>query len=360
MMSNRNMKKLGFIYLMLIIFLVCPLSVYAAGKLTVKPKLSASWKSDDNFYKAENVEREVYTYLIQPGIQIGYQSPKSLITFDYTLDSHNYDDQDPVPTGEQSADNGDYTGHKALFNLKTKPTSRFTFGLQNNYIGSRDPGNSDAFNNSVDRDKYAINTFTPSVLYDLGSKFAAGLRFRYTDTDYDKTTREDSTEIRPIFDLVYNFNKTTSLDLEWQYWERDYDLTTSDYESVQTKLILKKKYKYFSLEAGAGYHYRDFEDPTLEGIDLFTYRFALIGQGHAVAGGIPKSNIAIVAESNLNDSGSADAYFVATKFTVTAGRVFMSKIPVTLSGKYQNSDYERTIGLMPANTLAIRDDDLYA
>jgi len=320
-MLNRNANKLGFFCLAVIIFLICPLSVYAAGKITVKPKFSASWKSDDNFYKAENVEREVNTYLIQPGIQIGYKSPKSLITFDYTLDSYDYDDQDPVPSGERAADNDDYTGHKALFDLKTKPTSRFTFGLQNNYIDSRDPANSDAFNNSIDRDKYEINTFTPSILYDLGAKFTAGLRLKITDTDYDKITREDSTETRPIFDMIYNIDKTTSLDLEWQYWERDYDLTTSDYESIQAKLILKKKYKYFALEAGAGYHNRDFDDPTLAEIDAFTYRFALIGQGPAAAGGIPKSNVAIVAESNLNDSGSADAYFLATKFTVEAPRL---------------------------------------
>ncbi|MFC1840613.1 outer membrane beta-barrel protein [Thermodesulfobacteriota bacterium] len=350
MFSKRKTNKIGLFCIILIILLICPFSAYSKGKITVKPKLSASWRTDDNFHKAETSEREVRTYIIQPGIQIGYESPKSLVTFDYTLGSYNYDETDPLPAGLDSAENDDFTGHTALFDLVSKTSSRVTLGLKNQYFKTRDSAKSDTFSNSIDRDKYSINTLTPSILYNLGGKFSAGFRFRHTETEYDVAAKEGSTEYRPIFDLLYNFNKTTSLDLEWQYWERDFDLS-SDYESIQTKLILRKQYKYFSFEAGAGYQNRDFDSLTQKDMDVIAYRFAITGQG-------PKSHVSLIAESNLNDSGGGVLYFVATRVTLKAGRVFMGKIPVELSGMFQNSDYEDSTGLTPAGTVEIRDDDL--
>ena len=355
----RNMNKLPIFLIILIFFLIIPVAASARGNFTFKPKVSASWQTDDNFYKAETSEREVRTLVIQPGFELGYESPKSLVTLGYTLNSYNYSDQDPVPVGSQSAESEDYIGHTATFDMKTKPSDRLTIGLENSYFKTRDPANSDVFSNSVARDKYYINRLTPLVYYDLGAKLSAGLRYRYTETDYDLDTKEDSTEHRPMFDLVYNFNKTLSLDLEAQYWKRDYDLTTSDYTSSQTKIILRKQYKFFSLEAGAGYHNRDFDDPTLADFDVFTYRFGIIGQNPPAPEAMPRSNIAFIAESNLNDAGPGDSYYIATRFTLKAGHIFVEKFPVNLSARFQNSDYERLSGLTPTGTTVIRDDDLY-
>jgi hypothetical protein len=201
---------------------------------------------------------------------------------------------------------------------------------------------------------------TPTVYYRFGAKFSAGIRYKYTKTDYLVDYREDSTENRPIFDLVYNLNSTTSFDLEYQDWQRDYDIGTSDYSSNQVKFIFRKQYKFFELEAGAGYHSRDFEDTALPDIDVFTYRFGIIGQNPTDAQGMPRSHLAIIAESNLNDSGIGDIYFTATRFTLKAGRIFFDKFPAELSGRFQNSDYERQTGLTPDGTTEIRDDDLYA
>lgn len=355
---NSTNSKL-YLIIILIISVVLPASSFAEGKFTLKPKLSASWKVDDNLYKAEAAEREVTTTLIQPGVEIGFQTPKSMITFDYTLDSYDYSDEDPVPAGAMSADSEDYTGHTAVFDLKAAPTKKVKLGLSNSYMKTRDPANSDAFNNSIARDKYSINRLTPQVFYDFGGKFTAGLQFRRTETDYDIGTREDSTESRPIFDMIYNFNKTTSVDLEYQYWDMDYDLGTSDYDSIQAKLIFRKQYKYFAVEAGAGYQSRDFDDPTLAGIDMFTYRFGIMGQNPPAPEAMPKSRLSLILESNLNDAGTGDAYYTATRFTFNAGHTFMEKFPVELTGKLQNSDYERTAGLTPVGTTELRDDDLF-
>jgi len=329
----------------------------SAGKVTIKPKVSASWKADNNFFKAETNEREVYTYRLKPGVEIGYETAKSLISLNYTLDLHEYDDQDPLLPGWQPADRADYTGHTGVLKARTRSTDRLTLGLDESFLKTRDSGASDRFSNSTDRDEFSINRVTPSIFYDFGAKFSAGLRYRHTDTDYDLVTREDSVEKRPMFDIIYNLDSTTSLDLEYQHWERDYSLATSDYTSDQAKLIIRKQFKYFALEAGGGHHERDFDDPALQDIDVFTFRAGLIGQNPPAPEAMPRSHIAIVAERNYNDSGTGDSYFTANRLILNAGHVFMEKLPFNIKASYQNSDYERTFGVTPAGTTALRDDD---
>ncbi|MFC1867602.1 outer membrane beta-barrel protein [Thermodesulfobacteriota bacterium] len=349
----------GFLLLLSITFLVLsfPKAGLSQGKAIVKPSVSTSWRTDDNFYKAENNERDIYTYLVQPGIELGYETAKSLLSLKYTLNAFYHDDQDPLRPGELPADIEDYKGHTGTLNLQTSPTDRLTLGLEDSYTLTRDPGSSDVFSNSIDRDKYYINTLTPSISYGFGPKFTAGLKYRHTETDYDVAAREDSTEERPIFDLIYNLDKTTSLDLEYQHWTRDYDLVTSDYTSEQVKLVFRKQYKYFALEGGGGYHERQFDDPTLRDIDVFTYRFGLVGQNPPAPEAKPRSRIAIGAESNLNNSGSGDSYFTADRYILDAGYVYKEKVPLNVRVSYQVSDYERTLGLTRSGTTELRDEN---
>jgi hypothetical protein len=215
--------------------------------------------------------------------------------------------------------------------------------LDNSYYKTRDPAQSDRLSNAIGRDKYFINRLTPLVFYKFGPKFSAGLRYRNTETDYDIGTREDSTENRGIFDLVYNLTRLTSLDLEYQNWKRDYDLTTSDYTSDQIKLIFRKQFKYFSFEVGGGSQNRDFDDPTMEDIDTFTYSIALAGQNPPAPELRPKSHITFAVEQNFNDSGTGDAYFKAHRFSLDAGHLFEEKLLAGIEGYYQISDYETAL-----------------
>ncbi|MBN2062106.1 MAG: outer membrane beta-barrel protein [Deltaproteobacteria bacterium] len=356
-MKNRNSTVLKTALILLITLI--PVTALSAGKIIIKPTLSATWKSDSNFFKAETNERDVYTYIFTPGIEFGYTTAKSLVSLKYSLSSHDYNDEDSLRPGWTPADREDYTGHNLNLKMRTRPFKRLTLGLDESYILSRDPANSDAFSNAVDRDKFTINRLTPLMTYDFNDRFSAGLKYRHTDTDYDLVTREDSTEKRPIVDIIYNLNRKTSLDLEYQHWTRDYDLATSDYTSDQVKLILRRQFNYFSLEAGAGSHDRDFDDPALEDIDTMTYRVGLIGQNPPAPDENPRSRIAIIGERNFNDSGSGDSYFISNRFTLDAGYVYRERIPFGFRATYQENDYERTTGLTPAGITTIREDDLY-
>lgn len=354
----RLQKTIPVVLAVFMLILALPEAGLSAGKFRIKPKLTLGWQMDDNYYKAQTNEREVYAYLLQPGVELGYETPKSLILLNYTLNAYWYDDRDALRPGELPVDRNDYVGHTGILEARTRPTDRLTLGLSDFYDKTRDPSSSDVFSNATDRDKYYINRVTPLIEYGFGPKFTAGLKYRYTELNYYPVNREDSTEERPIFDLIYNFNRTTALDLEYQHWTRDYDKNTSDYTSDQVKMILRKQYKYFALEAGAGYQEREFDDPTLQDLDAFTYRVGLVGQNPPVTEGPPRSRLALGAEQNINNAGSGDSYYIATRYILDAGYTYMQKVPLGIRISYQEFDYERTYGLTPAGVLALWDEDL--
>ena len=354
-----NLQRKALITMAIILLIISfPIEGLGAPKFTIKPKLSANWWVDKNFYKAQDLDREVYTYLLEPGIELGVETAKGRLTLDYTMNDYNYDDRDPIPVGEQAADKEDYVGHTAALRARYRPLDRVLLGLNDSYYKTRDPGQSDRFSVAVDRDKYSINRLTPSIFYDFGPRFTAGLRYRNTQTDYDLDTREDSIENRGMLDLVYNFTRLTSIDLEYQRWKRDYDLTTSDYTSDQIKLILRKQFKYFTFEAGGGYHERSFDVQTLEDMEVPTYGITIIGQ-NPPAPEPWRSHITFDAELNFNESGIGDNYFKATRFSVDAGHIFQEKIVVGIAGYYQISDYETFSGTTPAETTELREDKTY-
>ncbi|QTA85510.1 outer membrane beta-barrel protein [Desulfonema magnum] len=305
-----------------------------ANKIIIKPMISAESRWDSNFYKADTDERGVYTQVIRPGIALGYKTAKSSILFDYTFNAYFYKNQHDVPPDLQGADADDYVGHTARLSALTRPFDRLTLGLEDVYYMTRDPARESNFSNSTSRAKYSVNRFSPSLLYEFGDKFSAGLKYRNTLTDYDHSNIEGSVEHRGIFDLIYNFTPTTHLDLEYAHWKRDYDRNTADYNSDEVRLTLRKNFSRFALEVGGGYHKRNFDDTSLKNIDMFSYRFAFSGKPGE------KSSIMFAAEQDFNDSGTENAYFKGTRFTLGAGYTFWKKLLARIEGKYQISDYE--------------------
>ncbi len=315
---------------------------HSAGKAVITPRVKTEWRHESNYFKRETDERAVSTLAIKPGIQLGYTTTKSRLILDAFLDFQNYHDEDDLPVGEPKADQDDYTGQAVTLTAESQVFKRLALGLDEAYLKTRDPANSDTFNNLTDRNKYTINRVTPRLVYKFGEKFGLFASYTHTLIDYDPSASEDSTENRGRFDLFYNLNKRTSLDFDYQIWLRDYDKTTSDYTSNQFMLNLTRKYKFFSFTGGVGYHDRNFDKESVQDIDEISWKVSFTGQSQ----GVPenpdqsKSFMTLSISRNLNDLGTGEQYYTATRFDAILGHTFLRKIDTRLKGYFQLSDYQ--------------------
>jgi hypothetical protein len=124
------------------------------GKIVVKPHIDVSWQSDSNFWWAETDEKEVYTYLIQPGVTFGYETDKTKIHLDYTLNGYLYSDQDPPSPGIQKASDDNYVGHTLNLIASTRQfQDKLLAGVREDFYLTRDPAQSDVYADSTLRNK---------------------------------------------------------------------------------------------------------------------------------------------------------------------------------------------------------------
>jgi hypothetical protein len=158
-----------------------PVQIHAGPMFTIIPKISASYEFDTNFFAAEEDERTVSTYLYQPGIELGIETPKSLLNLDFTLDIYYYNDEESVPSDQRPISKDDFIGYTGLFEAKHQTFDRLLLGFDGFSTKTREPAFSDPLNNAVDRDLYYITHLSPLAIYEFGQKFSVGLRYRYTD-----------------------------------------------------------------------------------------------------------------------------------------------------------------------------------
>jgi hypothetical protein len=321
-------------------------NAFAQGRMLIKPYIQTDFQYDSNFHRSETDEKNVYTYTVKPGIELGYTTEKTLMGLNYWLRVFEYDDQNKDMPGQVDADEFNYVQHNALFRFQTQPTRRLLIGMENNYLQTRDPASADANSNSVDRFKYSLNRFSPGVTYKFGEKFGMDLKYTNLYTDYSDDAPgegEDSVENRGGLRWYYNLSRKTTLDLDYQIWERDYDKNTIDYTSNQVMVNVKHQFNLLTFGAGVGYHYRDFNHTTPSGkddIDSFAWKVSVLGQNPPDARTVPKSSMYLSFGSNFNDSGTGDTYFTSTRLDARFTYLVLDKINWILSGYYQNSDYE--------------------
>ena len=348
-------KKAFLLFTTIVLILSFDLAGSSGSDFDIKPKISGSWMSESNYYRTEFDEKAVYTYLLRPGIDVGFKTAKSLVELDYTLDAYFYDDQDP-DVGGGSPD--DYLGHTLTFKSRTKPTHRLTLGLDDSFYLTRDPYQSDILSNRRTRLEYWINRLTPRVVYEFGRRFTAGMRYRWTELDYDRDVYEDSTEHRGIFDLIYSLNSRTHLDLQYQRWDMNYDKNTSDYTSDQIELLFKKQFHYLALVMGGGYQDRRFDDPDQEDISTPSWKIGFDAQ-NPPSGGRMRTWGSVYFIQDLPLWHDAQDYYVARRVSLEAGHVIRGRFPLSVEAAYQNSDYDRLTGLTSSGSLEKRNDDGY-
>ena len=331
--------KLGLFAALAVLWIApLPLSVSVAADFDIVPKVSGSWRYDSNYFKADFNERSVFTYLLQPGLDLGIETAKSSVKLNYTLDAYWYDDRDSVPPFERAASDYNYVGQTGDLKMRYQAFPRLQFGLDDTLRLTRDPAQSDQFSDSIIRAKYCLNAVTPLMIYEFGPKFNAAVRYRNTKIDYlDPKDIEDSRENRGIFDFIYNFNRRNSIDLQYQYWRKDYEVS-SDYSSNQVKLIFRRQMRSFDLIVGAGYQNRNYTDSTLGSDGVFTYNVILDGEILEKR----RAYATFRAEQNLNDQAFGSDYFIATRFGLSGGYEFTPKLSADALTSYQISDYQLT------------------
>ena len=232
------------------IALCLPLTLLGADNFIAAPKIAAGWQVDSNYFLSENNEREVSTYLIQPGIEVGYETAKSEVLLDVNLNAYFFDDHDSVPTDEPKASDDNYLGFNLNFKAITEPNDRLLVGLRNRSYLSRNPGQVDALGNYTGRDKYWQNYFRPRLHYDLTGRLAVDIGYQNRLFHWLDGPNDDLHENRGMAALIYSLRRTLQVGLQYQLWRTQYDGNTSDYTSNQLGLLLEKQFHHISLLAG--------------------------------------------------------------------------------------------------------------
>lgn len=326
----------------------------SSARMNIEPIIITGYEYNSNFWRSEVAGVAVDTFYVKPGVKVGYETGKTVIDFDFLIEGYMYHDQDTPPLGVRDADEDNYVGLFGDFSWFTRVSDRVGLTLDNVISYTRDASQSDVFSDSIEREKYLINRFTPSGYYDFGKKFSLGASYQNTYTNY-QDDGEDSIENMGLFNFYYNFNERISTYISYDIWSRDYDQNSTTYLSNRVKINYSHQFNNFSLEAGAGYHNRSFDDPTIENLDLFSWNVSLEGQDPPVPDEDPRAYMVLAFSQDMNDAGAGNSYFTATRVDAEVGYLFLERIITEVKGYYQKSDYEYYL-----SNQTDRDDQTYS
>ena len=317
-----------------ILLLVISVSAALAdGRMVLKPFIKTGVEYESNYFSDPDDEREVITYYIRPGLEFGYTTAKSNLLFNYTLNANWYDERGTAPADRIDISDQDYIGHDLELSADTQLTDRLNIALDDTFVLSRDQDSLDRYSNETIKQKYSKNTIYPHITYSFGDKFGFTAGYSLTTINYDDNANEDSSDNRGLLNLRYQMNRLNAFDLQYQYWEKDYDQDSTDYTSHQTRFIFSRELKYYTLSASAGWQHRSFDSNSQSDLDQLIWSASIDGSR-------PKFNITL--SQNYNDTALNNGYYVATRLSAAIGTTFFEKINVNIGGYYQNSDYENT------------------
>jgi len=328
---------------LMISLLAIPVASHSQGRIVIKPYVDISVGQESNYFREDTNSRSVRYFGIKPGVDFGYTTDKSELIFSYNFSPIRFSDEDDVPAGGIKSSDLDFVQHAGSLSAKTRATDRLTLLLSDSFYRTREPEATDVFSNSSDRSLYWTNTITPGFVYDFGPKYSFGVDYSYLVLNFsDDLNNEDSDQHRGSFTLAYHLDSTTSVGLNYQVWNRNYDKTTSDYTSQQVGIVMNKQFRVVGLMAGAGYQNRQFSQSGLDDIGTLNWNVSMDAK-------YSKTSFYLSLAQNFNDEGAGEQYYVATRLTAGVNRRFLEKIGLGFSGYFQNGDYEDSL----------RDDDLW-
>lgn len=314
----------------------------AGDRFLIRPMIETDYRIDSNFYYENTDEQTVSTLTISPGLEFGFETAKSEIKALGTFNFNYYNDLDDVPAGTEAASENDYTGYKLELSAKTMLFTRITTGLEGRMIKTRNPEHRDELDNFVDLEKYKINRFRPWIKYQITPRISAGIEVNTTGIDYTDSSEYDSFLFEGKGRLYYEISKFTTVDLQYAQGDMEYDTDDLGYASRKYGMNVISRYKYFKLDAGIGYHERDFDQAGEESMDTPYWHISIKGRNPTVLGKDekPRSYMTLEFTQDFNDSGFNNAYYRADRVTLILGHLFFEKLDARLKGYYQKSDYE--------------------
>lgn len=320
-------------------------SLIVLGQAFSSPALAAEWRftpsmtvegeHSDNFFRSSENKASVWVNQFAPAVELEGLTDRSRLSVNYKMGYYmHYGTRGTLDVSDQ-----DYLGHNLAIFAATRPTSRLLTGIQEEYILTREPGASDTLSQIVTRDKYWRNRITPFASYDIAEKGEVKLSYRNEVLNYLETTgggpREDSTENRGIVTFTYNLNSTNHIDLDNQFWHRDYSGGSSSYDSYQTQLVYRRELSsWLTGRVSAGYQWRTFDKNNIQDIDS---PICLIG----LTGATDRTKLDLSFEYGMVDFTQGDSYFTAYRTNAFLQRLFFDEvIRAYIGGYYQLSDYQ--------------------
>ena len=320
-------RRITIIILLLVAVVFIQVSLCRA-QTTFIPKalFNAGIAYDSNYYYLPEDEKSVTTYFVQPGFEIGLETPKSQVALQYRLNANYYNQ-----SGED-----DFYGHSALLLGDTELTDRLKFEVTNRFVYTRDSAQLDPVGRPASREKFFQNRLHTALSYHFEPKFTVEAGYQNWITDYKDSDLEDAVGNQGSVDLIYHLNRSAAVDLAYEYWNMDYDDRTSDYQSHLLWLKYRKQWRLVSLQAGIGYHERNYDDSDLDDNDTFIYSLELKGASKS-----GRSRYELSGLQNYNYLGfhPNDDYYKAYRFSGKYEYDVTMRITSGLEASYQNDDY---------------------
>ena len=211
--------------------------------------------------------------------------------------------------------------------------------------------------NRISRARYRSNRLSPYLEYQLGDKLFVMLKYKYDVLRYKEQYviyDEDSTEHRGYLTLKYRFNPRKAVDLDYQHWQRDYEIYPS-YKTHQVTAGYERLFRVLKAEARCGYQKRTWDE---EIADLVKDSQGLVYKVSLTAK-TKKSRAGLSFEQTPSDMTGFGSDYKVRMLSGGLGHTFLGKISLDLQGYYQQFRYEELYTITNSGTFEKRRDDTW-
>lgn len=305
--------------------------VAVAKNYILEPVLDVGIYWDSNYFYTPDEESSVSTWLIQPGVQFGYQGKRTLFKLNATLDGTMYSGS----KGEVDS----FVGYTAAADLHNNPVEfrRLTMGLKDILMYSRNPELFGEMRRSINRDLYKINRLNPYMEYEL-DRFRTSLNYENIVVKHDEDSNEDNMLHNYIIKALYKMNRTFEFGPRLKIESMSYDGSADDYQGLDMGAFLIRNGKFIDIQAGVGYHRREIDDAANSNLDDASWQLGIQSQNT----GFRKTVFSLSLLGDINDAVTDDGYYSTLQLKGAVKRKLFKHLELGFNGLYAQDDYKMT------------------